>query len=365
MKLPLTIRVGRMAALAAAALALTGCGGEAQPSGGAEASTGGPAETGRPAQEGGGATEANPGVSGTIAAVTDDLLQVQDSEKQTAVSYSADTVITEQVAGSAADVVVGSCVTAMGQATDPQAGDDPADQGDDQGTFAAATVAVSPAQADGTCASVGAGRAQGGPGGWSEGEMPEGMPEGEMPTDRPSGMGPADPSWSGDQGEGGGRAPGAAMTANIAVGLVTAVDGDAVTVEQSGQLAFGGGQAEAQSPPAEDQSEPVSRSFTITDAEITVTRTADASSLEVGKCVMARGEVDDSGRVDAESLLVSTPGEQGCASAAGGRGAFQFGGSEGAGAPDGAGSRSGGPARDRSGGTTGADGAATGGGGTT
>ncbi|MDR0592397.1 MAG: hypothetical protein LBG60_03880 [Bifidobacteriaceae bacterium] len=349
MKLNTTRRFRWTAALAFAALAAAGCGG-AEP--GADSSA--PPPSSSPSDAGGedGWSELAPGVSGTIAAVTDGLLQVQDSEKQTAVGYSAETVITEQVAGSAADVVVGVCVAAVGEASDAAA------TSSEDSVFAAATVAVTSAEGDGTCASAGFGGGFGGFGGsggsgeWPEGEFPEGMP-----TDRPSGAGgpgqapeggfpegmpsdlpsdlPSDMGLApGPEGDGEAFGPGGGVAANMAFGLVTAVDGETVSVQQSGRGGFGGG-AEAAESPAADESEPVTRVFTIGAAEITATKAADASALEVGKCVVAQGQTDASGRVEAESLAVSTPGEDGCLAAAGGGRGAGFGGAAGGGAPPG------------------------------
>ncbi|MDR2372638.1 MAG: hypothetical protein LBD77_00755 [Bifidobacteriaceae bacterium] len=330
MKLSLKIRIGGVAAVGAAALALTGCGGaEEQPT----AADTPAAESAPPSAQ---TAEAAPGVSGTIAAVTNALIQVQDSEKQTAVGYSAETVITEQVSGAAADVVVGSCVTAIGEAA-ASGGDETADAAAD--VFAATTVTVTPAEADGACAAggFGGGRSLPGGGGWSEGspsdmpsDMPSGMP-GRMPSGGPSGM-----PGGAASGEDAGQMPGAAMMANLASGLVTAVDGDTVTVEQSG-AAFGGGQ-DPEAASTDDPSATVTRSFTIAEAAITTTKTSDSSALQVGRCVVALGEADASGRVNAESLAVSDPGENGCSTAMGGRAAFGSGddaGWGGSGRPDG------------------------------
>ncbi|MDR1441746.1 MAG: hypothetical protein LBJ02_05060 [Bifidobacteriaceae bacterium] len=339
MKLLLNTRAGCVATLAAVGLVLAGCGGdeqsaapepEASPTAVTQDATGGPA--------------ANPGVSGTIAAVTDSLLQVQDSEKQTAVAYTADTAITEEVAGTQSDVVVGSCVSAIGAAAGAE--DDSPDTVAE--TFAAQTITVTPAGAAGSCAgglgrAAGGGQRSGGPG-----ELPEGMPSG-MPTGEPF-------------PDGGGQGFGGVAAGNMVFGMVTAVDGETVTVEQPGVPAFGaGGQEEAKE---QDSSASMSRSFTMGTAVITATKPADASALQVGKCVAAQGEADRSGKVLAESLAVSEPGENGCAIAGGGR--FRSGaggpmpdGSTGANSGARAGGTDSGPGRMGSPGHTDAPGAAT------
>ncbi|MDR2379376.1 MAG: hypothetical protein LBD70_08145 [Bifidobacteriaceae bacterium] len=328
MKLSPKNRAGRTVALVAAGMLLTGCGGAEEPS---DAQSQPEPQASPSAPESAGAA-ASPGVSGVIAAVTDALLQVQDSEKQTAVAYSADTVITAQVAGAAADVAVGLCVTAIGQAATPDDEGAAGDEGAGQEVFAAATVAVSQPESDGACA-AGFGGARGGSfgsgelpeGGMPEGGMPGGeLSEGETPPGMPSGRGSAGPGFAGETGDGAGQMPGGAMAANMASGLVTAVDGETVTVEQSG-AAFPGGAASSDAASGDGQTEVLTRSFTIAEAAITVTKAVDATALQVGKCVVARGETDSSGRVAAQSLAVSDPGEDGCDSA-GGRSAGGWGG---------------------------------------
>ncbi|MDR3359705.1 MAG: hypothetical protein LBO20_03450, partial [Bifidobacteriaceae bacterium] len=252
MKLPPSNRTGRILALAAAGLALAGC---------AEAGAPGAAQSAQSAQSapaGGGVPEQSPGLSGAIAAVSDNLLQVQDSDQQTAVAYSASTVITQQVAGSAADVVVGVCVAAVGGAAETGAdgeagGASPTPGGGADGEaagaeepFAAAAVTISPPGADGTCQAAGIGGFGGGGGGQPPQDAASGAAPGARPSDMPSGR-PSDrpsdfqPEGQGSPGEGGGesRGPGGAMFGGMAFGLVTAVDGDIVRVDQS-QLAPGG-----------------------------------------------------------------------------------------------------------------------------
>ena len=58
------------------------------------------------------------GVTGEIADVADGLMQVQDTESQTAVSYTDDTTITAQVSGSLSDLEVGDCVFVTTDAAD-------------------------------------------------------------------------------------------------------------------------------------------------------------------------------------------------------------------------------------------------------
>ncbi|MDR1633555.1 MAG: hypothetical protein LBS27_01240 [Bifidobacteriaceae bacterium] len=330
MKLSLRTSTACAAVAAAAALALAGCAAE-QPSG-----TGSPSGSPSPQGAESAAREpVNPLLTGTIAAVADELLQVQDSEKQTAVAYSADTVITAQVAGSAADVAVGVCVVASGEAP---AGEDGAADGAAQAeaVFAATTVAVTAAEADGTCSSAGlrgGGLAGGGFPGGSTGELPDGLPsggpsgqarggaEGGPGGGRPSGAPSGGEGFPGE-GEGGeGFPPGGSIMGSVAAGLVTAVEAGTVTVEQSwaagGPDGGGAAGADGETDGTAGGSESLTRSFTMAEAEITTTKPADSSVLQVGKCVVVQGDSDSSGQVSAETLAVSEPGDSGCQTAAG------------------------------------------------
>lgn len=226
------------------------------------------------------------GVSGLIAAASEGLLQVQSTDEQTAVSYTADTTISSQVAGKLGDVTVGSCVTAI----------TPTD------AAAASTVIVTD-PVDGECTGGLAG-GPGGPGG--------GFPDG-APTDLPSDF-PTDgtlPSGAPTDFPGGAGGFGA-----FASGPVTAISGDTITVD-------------ARSADSTTTSTDVAVGA---ETVYTVTVDADADALVVGQCVMAQGEADDQGGFAATSLIVSEPGDDGCAP--------RFGGAQG------------GPSTDSGGGTT-------------
>jgi hypothetical protein len=121
------------------------------------------------------------------------------------------------------------------------------------------------------------------------------------------------------------------MMGQMAFGLVTAVEGETVWVEQN-QPAFG---AEPSAASGDGQSGAAARGFTIGEAQIVAAKTADPGALAVGKCVVVDGEADSSGQIAAEALSVSEPGETGCA-AAGGRG-FGGGGRGGGAGPAGGG----------------------------
>lgn len=250
------------------ALALAGCSAAATTTASTDTSA---STTDQAAVPGGG------GVSGTIAAASDSVLQVQDSDSQTAVSYTADTVVQSQVAGTLADVTVGSCVSIMGAAD------------------AAATSITVTAAVDGAC-TTGFG---GGPGGGAGGGTP---PDGATaPTDMPSGMPTDAPSGAPTDlpdGAGGGFG-------GFTSGLVTAVSGTTITVDA---VTMGADTT-------------TSTDVTVDDATTyTTTVDADASALVVGQCVSAQGESDDAGGFAASTLTVSTPGDAGCVSRSGGPG---------------------------------------------
>ena len=196
-----------------------------------------------------------PGANGEIAAIDGRTLQVQNPmEGQVAVTYTAKTAITAEVAAEAADLEVGDCVMVTGE-------------GEDDVT--ATSVRISE-RTEGSCSPAGSGRFEGGPPpGDLQGELPEGVPT-DLP-DRAVMMG--------------------------AFGEVTAVSANGFTV--STQL------------PGEESA--TTRQVT-TSADTTWTDTvdADAGSLKVGKCVSARGDRDDTGALTATSISVADPVDGEC-----------------------------------------------------
>ncbi|SDY83476.1 DUF5666 domain-containing protein [Herbiconiux ginsengi] len=241
------------------------------------------------------------GVSGEIAAISGSTLQVQDTDSQTAVTYTADTAITRTVEAALADVTSGVCVTAFtgGMPASDGATDDSAD---DSG---AATSVIISAAVDGDCA---AGAFPGGGSGFGGGAPPTDLPEGMTPpTDMPEGMTPPTDIPDGAMPTG---APGAGGFGGLTTGLVTAVSGTGFTV----QATDAEGTASTEDVTVDD-----STTFTRTE-------TTDASSLVVGACVTAMGEADDKGTVTATTLAVSAAGDDGCSTgfgrpgAGGGRG---------------------------------------------
>lgn len=196
-----------------------------------------------------------PGAFGEIADADGKTLQVQGQAGQVAVTWTAKTEITQQVAAALSDVAVGSCVM-VGSA----------DQGEDAAAVTAASVRISP-PVDGSC--------QGGFGG---DDRPAGAPS-AMPSGMPSGM------------PGGGAGPGGAF------GEVTAVTAAGFTVEST--------------PPGAEAATTV----TVTVAAGTTystSATADGSALEVGRCVQATGEADSAGAVTATRISVTDKVDGSC-----------------------------------------------------
>ncbi|TQK71808.1 DUF5666 domain-containing protein [Nocardioides sp. SLBN-35] len=258
----LTRRTARPFAVVAAgtalAAALTGCGGD-DPTPDAAAGTataqGGEAGNGGP---GGGM----PGTFGLIAAVDGDVLQVRGQGQgsgQTAVTVTDSTTVTDQAAGTLADVTTGVCVVV-------RTADSGSTDGADKAVTAVTAASVSvTAGDDGTCT----GGFGGGPGG-GNGERPSGMPTdrpSDLPSDLPSGL------------PGGGR-PGGFGT----IGKVTSVSDSGFVVEG------------------------IDGDVTVTvDGTTTYTHqvASDSSALNKGRCVRVEGDADDAGAVTATAIQVS------------------------------------------------------------
>lgn len=238
------------------------------------------ADTQGSGQQGGGQGGGMPGASGKIAAADGSTIQVQGNDSQTAVTYTDETTISQQVAGSLSDVKAGLCVTVT-----------PADGSESSDTVVTAGSVRVTEKSDGSCqGGFGGGR----PSGMPEGGMPSGMPEGGMPSGGPGAGG-----RFGTSGE------------------VTAVSGDTITVAA---MSF--------DPQAEEGAEPETTSVTVTttgETTVTTTKTADATALTIGRCVTATGTSDDTGAVSAERIEVSDAVDGEC-SIGFGRGGFPGGG---------------------------------------
>lgn len=245
-------------------------------------STGSSTSAGQPSTQAstaaGAATGAGNGASGQIAAISGKTLQVQNqTDGQVAVTYTAKTTITAQVAASLADVKVGSCVTVTPVMSASGA---PSAQSGNTGTLAAGNVRISQPTNGDCLGGLGTMR----PGGSASG-FPSGRPSG-FPSGRPSGFASGGP--------GGGRT--FAFGAN---GKVTAVSATGFTVASQ----FPGTSSQA----PRDTTVTVSGSTTYT-----TTKPGDSSALKVGKCVVATGQSDDTGAVTADRLVVSDPVNGSC-----------------------------------------------------
>ena len=256
------MKLSRLTGTACAVLllaSLTACGGDDGSATDAEAeAAASAAPAGGRGGPGGAGMPGAPGASGLVAAVSGRTLQVQSADSgQVAVTWTAETAFLEQVAGSLADVTVGTCVLVTA-----------ASETEDGEPVAADAVRITEAGEDGECAG-GFGGA-GGP----DGERPEGMPTDmptERPTDRPGGFGGT-------------------------AGRVTAVSDTGFTVESA----------------------EVDAEVTVTaDTTYSTTAEADAAAAEVGRCVMATGEADDTGAVTATRISVSDAVDGECSSGRG------------------------------------------------
>ncbi|MEX0426387.1 hypothetical protein AB3X52_02060 [Nocardioides sp. DS6] len=221
-----------------------------------------------------------PGAFGKIAAKSGKTLQVQGTDSQVAVTYSAKTAITQEVTGSIKDVKVGTCVTVM-----------PADAGSGSASGSASASASGPVTA-GTIRITAAvkGSCEGGFGGRGfrrngASGAPSGMPS-NLPSDMPSDF----PSGGASGGPSGGRMFGTS-------GKVTAVTADGFTV--------------AAVTPGSTDTTRVSVKVG-SSATVTATKSATASALKVGKCVSATGQTDDTGAVTASRISLSDPVDGEC-----------------------------------------------------
>ncbi len=228
--------------------------------------------TGGPNGQGGG--QRQPVVTGLVAAVSGTTMQVQSATKQTAVTWTPTTVFTRQASATLADVTIGACVVARaasGATTDAD------------GSVTAATVQITPAATDGTCA----GRVGGFGGG--PGAPPSGMPSG-APSGAPSG---------GRDGQGGVGGFGA-------FGKVVAADASGFSVEETLR-------------PASTAS-PTSTTVRVRTSGSTayskVVGTA-AGDVKVGLCASANGQTGETGTMTATTVLLRDAVNGSCTPAVG------------------------------------------------
>lgn len=255
--------IGVVATGVALAALLAGCGRDDATDPAADVTSGaaGGVPSGAPAGGPGGM----PGTFGEIAAVSGDTLQVRSQMAgQVAVTVTDATTVTDQAAGTLADVKAGVCVVVR-SAT---AGDASATETAGPTEVDAATVAIVAAGDDG-CDAVG--MFGGGPGGGPRptdlpSDFPSDLPS-DLPTDRPSGM------------PDGGR-----MGAFGTNGEVTSVTATAFVVKgNDGDVTVTVG----------------------SDTTYTKQVASDATALTVGRCVRVDGDADDAGAVTARTIQVS------------------------------------------------------------
>lgn len=250
-------------AFGAVALSLAACGGSP--------STSSTTATSTPASHAS-STASVPGVSGSIAAITGQSLEVQSpSAGQTTVNYSSTTTFTQTAPASLSDVTVGTCITAVAPArassgtTAKPGGTAPLD---------AITVAIT--QPSGGSCHVGSGgrlaqtSRAGGVGGTS-GTTPGGKTRSARNAQR--GLG------------------------RVASGSVSAVSGTSFTVQR----------------PDVATDATVTRTVVVS-ATTTYTQVVGASpgNLAVSLCVRAAGPTSSTGAMTATAIHISQPGPHGC-----------------------------------------------------
>ena len=253
-------RVSALTVLGVAALILAACGSSSSAS-----TTSSTPSTSASDGTGASATQRQvPGASGTIAAINGTSLEVQNaSSGQTTVTYTSTTSFKQTVSATAADVTVGSCISAFGTPT----------SGASSGKSAlgkpvtAKTVTISQ-PTSGSCSS-GFGGFGGGTGSRPSGSgVPAGgqFPGGGTSGKRPSGG--TFPAGTGDFG--------------AASGMVTAVNGSTVTVNETNP----------------QTSKATSVTVTLTSSTTyTENQSATSNDLAVGKCAQAVGSSSSTGAI--------------------------------------------------------------------
>ena len=278
-------KIAAGAAVCCAVLFVSGCGGGTSATVGASG-TSTTATSGGPGGDAAGGARGLPGATGLLAQIDGKTLQVQGTDTQTAVTYSAKTTFTNTVAAKLSDVVVGVCVQA--RSAQPTSGTGGAVPTAATGPITAASVEISPA-VNGRCA-VGVSRlpGAGAPGSGGDRTPPTGVPNSGQ-TRGPGGAG------NGFGGLG-------------AFGKVTAVSGSSFTVESTSPQGS-----------TATTAVPTTRSVQ-TSAATTYTRTeaAKANALVVGLCATALGKADSTGSIAATSIALRPAVNGSCSSGFGG-----------------------------------------------
>lgn len=199
-----------------------------------------------------------PAAAGTVAAITGTTMQVQNPQAgQVAVTWTASTKFTHQVAVTLAGVKVGDCVTAIGASGTSI----------DASSFPATSLVVG----TGACGVFNGQRPSGRPSGFPSGARPSGFPSGRRPSGFPSGR---------------------LRSGAVASGKVTSITGQTVVI--AGRQFGSSGTA--------------SRTVTVTSStKITTDAATSAASVKVGKCVTAQGKADSTGAVTATQVRITDP----------------------------------------------------------
>ena len=288
-------RIAAGAAVCCAVLFVGACGGGTPATGSATAAPTTRSGGGVGGGAGGGAGDGErgfPGATGLLAEIDGTTLQVQGTDAQTAVTYSAATTFTNTVSARLSDVVVGACVQARAARLPSDTGSaTPASPSVNTGPIVAASVEITPA-VSGSCSSQVGPRTP-----FPGGTRGPGATGG--PTRSPS---------AGGNGLGGNGLGGRAFGGFGAFGKVTAINGASFSVESSRPQ---GGTATAAVPTTE----------TVETSAVTTytrTRSANAKALAVGLCVTALGKASDTGSIAATSIILR-PAENGSCSTGFGR----------------------------------------------
>ena len=275
-------RIAAGAAVCCAVLFVSGCGGGTSATGGASGNST-TAASGGPGGDAAGGARGFPGATGLLAQIDGKTLQVQGTDTQTAVTYSAKTTFTNTVAATLSDVVVGVCI----QARSAQPATTGAAPTAATGPLAAASVEISPA-VTGRC-TVGGFRLPG-----------SGAPGGSGAPTPPAGM----PTSGRTRGPG----VGGGFFGLGASGKVTAVNGAGFTVESSLPV---NGTASAPAPTTRTVQTSAATTYTRTEA-------ANANALAVGLCVTALGKADNTGSLAATSMTLRAAQKGSCSTGFGG-----------------------------------------------
>jgi hypothetical protein len=192
------------------------------------------------------------GTAGELVRINGSSLVVSTQSGDVNVSVGSSTPVTKTRTGSVADITNGTCIVATGTKNVA-------------GVLTASTVRIGP-MVNGSCTGTFGG--PGGPGGGNPNASPD---PSRSPRPSPGGTPPA-----------------------FARGQVTTVSGTAVTLQDA-------------------SNNNAATTITVpTTVRVSVSQTITATGLSVGDCVLANGQKDTAGTVQARSVNVVPPGPSGC-----------------------------------------------------